>query len=327
MVTTDENHEFTQAESTWTIDAMDTFAIIDQQSNPFKFDNRGEDDAWISSLLPMTSTALSSSSSSPMKICRKKDTSLHANDEYKQAYQKISVLSTEHLSNEEWTARRLQRERKARSHRQVSRERNQPVQQYYRSDQRGLEDSWSVARNNSLVQELLLSQGEGYPHRNHNVSYRESLIDRSRSAVSNTIRFLGSLSRNNREAAPRSHATTSPTWVGRGGTGDSNRPDRTGLESMTGISSRRRRRTEIRALYDDDESDDDTAYWTTGTAMESNSSFRSEPEEVESVPSTEEHQMDNVVQNEFLEWNYCPEAQQGDQVPAFPHDPFVQFKF
>ncbi|KAL3944209.1 MAG: hypothetical protein SGBAC_001706 [Bacillariaceae sp.] len=326
MATADECREFTQAEGTLPIEAMGTFAVIDQP-NPFnRAADAGEDDAWISSLLPMPS----SSSSSPMK---RSSIPLYADDDYKQAYQKISILSTEPLSNEEWTARRFQRERQARSHRQLYHERNQAVQQYYRSDQRGLEDRPQDVPNNVPNNSATNHDSQRHPRTRRHLApistllHRERLIDRSRTAVSNTLRFLGSFSRNNRDGASWSEEAPPPTWVGRGGIEDIYRPNRGGLDSITGIRVRRTRTlNEAQALYGVDESDDDTAYWTTGTAMETvfesdDSSCFSETEDAESVLSTEEHQIDN----EFLEWNYCTETQHFDEVPAFPHDPFLQF--
>ncbi|CAJ1954350.1 unnamed protein product [Cylindrotheca closterium] len=354
-ITTTDERESTQVESTWSLDAMGNFAVEDRSKNPFfaRHHNSGEDDAWVSLLLPLPST-LSSSPSLPLKISRNKDISLYAHDNYKQAYQNISILSTEQLSNEEWTARRFQREQNARFPGQISTEQNLPVQQYYRSDQSGIEGSLSATRNFSVEQELLLSQRrpeptqsptrEEYPRaRPHRlpistIFHRESLIDRSRTAVSSMTRFLvGSfLSINNLEPASRSEATTSPAWVGRDGIEDYNGTDRAGLDSMAGIGVRRSRQSEIQAFYGDDDSDDDTAYWTTGTAMEtiydSDSSNDAETEELESAPAAEErHQIENDAAwssggDEFLEWNYCTEAQQGVKIePTFPHDPFVQF--
>lgn len=351
MMNASEINDSKESESTWPIDVMDTFAI--DPSNPFGRDDHTEEDAWISSLLPVPSTI---SSSPQLKSSHNQEVSLYTYIYYKEAYQNLSFFSTEPLSNEEWTARRVQRERISKSRRQISPEYNRPVQQYYRSDQTAIESSWSFARDRSVLEHELLQShvvtnnraanpnnqeyssriADEYPSTRSRVVplsalfHQESLIDGYRNAVSNTFRFLGSLSRNSREANSGSEATASPTWVESGnGTEHTIRPSHAGLDSMALISGERRR-TEVQPFYYNDESDDDTAYWTTGTAVEtiydSDSSYYSESKEVDNVLAMEEDEMQSsaIHDDDFLEWHFTG-TQQGNDTPTLSHYPYVQF--
>jgi len=317
-------------ESEWSLDAVGAFSKDKTMS--FNGDSAAlSDDLWISSLLPASPTPKSNRRKNRIK----KDISLSTGDQYKQVYQSISILSTEPLTNEEWTARRLDRERMTRAMRQVSNERNRrdlhEGQQYFRSDQGDIDtQDHEMLMPQDIPDDTVQNRDGRRPrHYHRGIIHRESVINRSRMAVSSAFRFIGSLSRL-AEASSTSEAVLSPAFVGRGDISGTNGVDR-GVDSFAGIRSRRRDRPAIQALDGDDESDDGTAFWSTGTAMETvveSVSSCGTSDEVEGVPSNEENQIiENMVftEDEFVDWNHYTEAQKDGETPAFPHDPFVQF--
>jgi len=340
---TDEFVDFTIADKEWSINYIGEFAA--DRANPFddRF-TKSQNDSWVCDLLPMPSV----SSTVPIINDKKKDP-LHSDDHYKTTYQEESKMSTEPLSNEEWTARRLCKERKIKSLKQATHDQNHGQQSNLGGltlCPRELEDSWSTAQNSSYDQEMLLFQeppsnsvangsGQRYQASSSAIPISrllqgEYLIHRSRAAVANIFRFVGARSRNSPEAPPRSEAISSPAWVGRGDMSGSGRND---LDILTGILTRSMGVQPREASFESDGDDDeDTAYWTTGTAMESiiesesSCSFKADDE---SVLSEEENGLVEVAVfgDEHLEWSCIPQAQKDSESPALPHDPFVQFKF
>ena len=269
-------------------------------SHFFQCDIVDVDDDWIDSLLPLSRTSFK------IGIKDRKDTTLH----YQRAYRTMASENSsagEHLSNEEWAALRMQREQRLQQMQNRQLQQNRRVMQEEDSTRFSGEfrlsllsyanRPWGQAQRMNHEQfdmfvdrELLLFQAleeagrpynelnrqQRYRDRSHEVhgtsqAQREPSRQRLESLFSRTSRLLfqpwRSISRNHRNNL---NSVTFEAWNGQA--------DSSSIDDLSSIDEDQTIQYGISPSWDANEThvqlfgdDDMTAYWSTGTAMETDS--------------------------------------------------------
>lgn len=308
------------------IDAIGEFAA--DRENPFDPDTKknpgDDDDSWICTLLPMPSVL-----PTVPTVAEKEKVQSHKDYHYKIRYREVPKTSTGPLSNDEWTVRRLCKERKIKSAKKSIDDRNRGQRSeieslaFYPREQ---DEIRLTGLSCSDDQEILLFKeppgaGDDSVAERSDQRYRATssgipspiilqrgyLIHRSRSAFASAFRFVqGAQSRNSsaEQAPPRSEATSSPAWlVGLGDVSGASGSESNNLGIFAGIFDRisiqRQPRQASFESVDGDDVDEDAAYsWTTGTAMESvieSESACSSKTDDDIAPSEEENMLEEGV--------------------------------